>query len=330
MTFDIPPNITNAEPPLSLPCSEAEWRAPDPESWFLLHTSATAPPTPTFHNALQGLFSPDDHNIGIRYSHFGSFIMINAICSQLWARLKLRSAEPNIELTSIEFALDQWQRAWNADPDSSMSPTSPHGPLSFNASALYRMANIRIFRDYSRVKASFRMHDIARINQVMAEDVSGTGWERSQDMMRAIMPATLQLQIPIKMGIKLVARTAALIWSVEHVLCATETGTTFSIFSDSGLLLCDWLRTIENDPPGTVLGPEEQKALNLVKELLSEADISIRDGERLSAATLKVWAGTFDDVWVWGSIFLFIFDTNSSHPPLGQKFAAICARDPRG
>lgn len=227
MTFDIPPNITNAEPPLSLPCSEAEWRAPDPETWFVQHTSPSAPPTPTFHDAIRGLFS-DDQTVGIRFSHFGSFIMINAICSQLWARLKLRAAEPNIDLSSIELALDQWQRAWNADPDSSMSPTSPHGPLSFNASALYRMANIRIFRDYSRVKASFRMHDIARINQVMAEEVSGTGWERSQDMMRAIMPATLQLQIPIKMGIKLVARTAALIWSVEHVLCATETGMSLS------------------------------------------------------------------------------------------------------
>lgn len=68
----------------------------------------------------------------------------------------------------------------------------------------------------------------------------------------------------------------------------------------TGLLLSDWLRSIENDPPGTLLGREEQKALSLVKELLGEADISIRDGERLSAATLKVWAGTFDDVWVWG------------------------------
>jgi hypothetical protein len=224
MTFDIPSSITNAEPPLSLPCSEAEWRAPDPETWFVQHTSPSAPPTPAFRDALQSLFA-EDHN-GIRYSHFGSFIMINAICSQLWARLKLRGGEPDLDLSSIEIALDQWQRAWNADPDSSMSPTSPHGPLSFNASALYRMANIRIFRDYSRVKASFRMHDIARINQVMAEEISGTGWERSQDMMRAIMPATLQLQIPIKMGIKLVARTAALIWSVEHVFCATETGVT--------------------------------------------------------------------------------------------------------
>jgi hypothetical protein len=225
MTFDIPPAITNAEPPLSLPCSEAEWRAADPDSWFLLHTAPTAPPIPLYTDALQGLFQQDDSNIGIRYSHFGSFIMINAICCQLWVHVKLRAAEPHLNLHSIDFALDLWQRAWNADPDSSMSPTSPHGPLSFNASALYRMANIRIFRDYSRVKGSFRLHDIERIVQVMTEDASGSGWERNQDMMRAIMPATLQLQIPIKMGIKLVARTAALIWSVEHVLCATETGT---------------------------------------------------------------------------------------------------------
>jgi hypothetical protein len=68
-----------------------------------------------------------------------------------------------------------------------------------------------------------------------------------------------------------------------------------------GLLLCDWLRSIENDPSGTILSKEEQRAVNLIKELLSEADIAIREGERLSAATLRVWAGTFDDVWVWGS-----------------------------
>ena len=226
MTFEIPSTITNAEPRLSLPCSEAEWRAPDPDSWYVLHNSSNAPPTPAYNEALRDLFTPTSHPNPslIRYSHFGSFIMINAICSQLWAHLKLRTAEPEIKLTSIEYAIDQWQHAWGADPDCSMSPTSPHGPLSFNASALYRMANVRLFRDYSRVKASFRFLDIERIIPVMVEECSGNGWVRNQDMMRAVMPATLQLQIPIKMGIKLVARTAALIWSVEHVLCATESG----------------------------------------------------------------------------------------------------------
>jgi hypothetical protein len=226
MTFEIPSTIPNSEPELSLPCSEAEWQAPDPDSWFSLHNSPNAPPTPSYTDALHNLFAPtDDTNpVGIRYSHFGSFIMINAICSQLWTHLKVRAVDPHIKLTSIEFAINQWQRAWGADPDCSMSPTSPHGPLSFNASALYRMANVRLFRDYSRLKASFRSLDVERIIPVMADHISGTGWIRNQDMMRAIMPAILQLQIPIKMGIKLVARTAALMWSVEHVLCAIESG----------------------------------------------------------------------------------------------------------
>lgn len=228
MTFEIPSTITNAEPSLTLPCSEAEWQAADQETWFVLHNSPNTPPTPLYTDALRDLFTPtDDRNPGIRYSHFGSFIMINAICSQLWAHLKLRAAEPEIKLTSIEYAIDQWQRAWGADPDCSMSPTSPHGPLSFNASALYRMANVRLFRDYSRVKASFRSHDVDRIIPVMAETVSGSGWVRNEDMMRAITPAILQLQIPIKMGVKLVARTAALNWSVEHFLSAMESGILF-------------------------------------------------------------------------------------------------------
>ena len=71
-----------------------------------------------------------------------------------------------------------------------------------------------------------------------------------------------------------------------------------------GLLLCDWLRSIENQPAGTTLQREEQKVMTLVKELLAEVDISVGDGERLSAATLKIWAGTFDDIWVWGRIHL--------------------------
>jgi hypothetical protein len=228
MTFEIPSTITNAEPRLSLPCSETEWRASDPDSWHALHNSSNTPPTPIFTQALHDLFTHPSNSSqsvdpGIRYSHFGSFIMINAICSQLWTYLKLRTVEPDIKLTSIEYAIDQWQRAWGADPDCSMSPTSPHGPLSFNATALYRMANVRLFRDYSRVKASFRFLDAKKIVSVMVDECSGSG-VRNQAMMRAVIPAILQLQIPVKMGIKLVARTTALIWSVEHVLCATESG----------------------------------------------------------------------------------------------------------
>jgi len=67
-----------------------------------------------------------------------------------------------------------------------------------------------------------------------------------------------------------------------------------------GLLLCDWLRSIENGAAGTALTADEQKIVRLVKELLAEADLSFAEDEPLSAAILRVWVGTFDGLWVWG------------------------------
>ena len=95
------------------------------------------------------------------------------------------------------------------------------------------------------------------------------------------------------------------------------------------LLLCDWLRSIENEPTGTVRTKNEQKVLDLVKELLTDADISVGDGERLSAATLNVWAGTFDDVWVWGRTLSSSPSlSNNSHPFIGQSLAEIRGGNP--
>jgi len=93
----------------------------------------------------------------------------------------------------------------------------------------------------------------------------------------------------------------------------------------AGLLLCDWLRSIENEPSGTVLTKDEQRVLGFVKELLAEAGISVGDGERLSAATLNVWAGTFDDVWVWGRTNTHSQSlTDDSYARIGQSSTAIC------
>lgn len=43
-------------------------------------------------------------------------------------------------------------------------------------------------------------------------------------MIRALVPACISFQIPVKLGVKLVAQTAALFWSVEHVFCNFEVG----------------------------------------------------------------------------------------------------------
>jgi hypothetical protein len=48
---------------------------------------------------------------------------------------------------------------------------------------------------------------------------------RRSEMIRAIVPACISFQIPVKLGVKLVAQTAALFWSLDHVFCNFEAGT---------------------------------------------------------------------------------------------------------
>jgi hypothetical protein len=57
--------------------------------------------------------------------------------------------------------------------------------------------------------------------------LSGEPLQRTPSMIRALVPACVSFQIPVKLGVKLVAQTAALFWSVDHVFCNFEVGMPF-------------------------------------------------------------------------------------------------------
>ena len=127
-------------------------------------------------------------------------------------------------------------------------------------------------------------------------------FERNPDMIRALVPACVSLQIPVKMGVKLVAQTAALFWSVEHVFCNFEVGMPAS---HSGLtvalFLIQWLYSVEQDGIGGLTN-EESRVLSLLGDLLHEADPDADSQLPMSALLLVVWADQFDGVNVWGSL----------------------------
>jgi hypothetical protein len=58
----------------------------------------------------------------------------------------------------------------------------------------------------------------------MLRTLNDSTFIRKPEMIRALVPACVSLQIPVKMGMKLVAQTAALFWSVDHVFCNFEVG----------------------------------------------------------------------------------------------------------
>ena len=44
---------------------------------------------------------------------------------------------------------------WESEPQSSLSPDNPRGPILFNCTAMLRLAYIRLVSDYSPLRNSF-------------------------------------------------------------------------------------------------------------------------------------------------------------------------------
>jgi hypothetical protein len=238
MLLDIPTSMPLSEVNLPLPSSEEEWSADTAEEWETLHNSPDSPPTPSFKEAFESLFFGMIENIH-RYSEFGGYIIISGIQAAILNAYRI-SMTPAVstDWRKFDISLDAWQRSWNADPKShSTGPSSPFGAMAFNASAIYRATSIRRVRDYSkshslevtddRVKATVQFFDERVASEEMIKTLNDKSFHRTPEMIRALVPACVSLQIPVKMGMKLVAQTAALFWSVEHVFCNFEVGMSF-------------------------------------------------------------------------------------------------------
>jgi hypothetical protein len=136
----------------------------------------------------------------------------------------------------------------------------------------------------------------------MMKTLNDEAFTRRPEMIRALVPACVSLQIPVKMGMKLVAQTAALFWSVDHVFCNFEVGMVLMI-ADVALFLSQWLRSVERDGTAS-LNTDEARIVSLLRDLLFEADPDAHTSEPMSALLLTVWADQFDGVNVWGSMSL--------------------------
>ena len=157
----------------------------------------------------------------------------------------------------------------------------------------------------------------------MMKLLNDTSFRRTPEMIRALVPACVSLQIPVKMGMKLVAQTAALFWSVDHVFCNFEVGRFLFYFADIALFLAQWLRSIERDGTAS-LTSDESRIVSLLRDLLLEADPDADTRDPMSSILLTVWADQFDGVNVWGSILIHWPLLINSHPESGKDFQSRC------
>lgn len=230
IAYDMPPLLLTSEIKLCLPHSATAWKAESAAAW--LAQRRQSPPTNiTFHSALDRLFAKPPGSAGTSQgpamSSLGNYILIHAIIQQIFfARQTSSTSYPQTlhngllpqAQDELGQALKLWQSNWELTPESSLDPSNPYGPVAFNSTALLRLAYIRLHSDLGPCRR-LDTRDPVRI----AEALKGARLlERSSRLSRAVLQSAHALSIPIKIGVKYVARTQTFSWSIQHGLCNLE------------------------------------------------------------------------------------------------------------
>lgn len=302
IVYDTPPPILNSELNINLPSLEISWAARTEKDWQ--ETRKKAEPEVAFQSCFSHLFAKESEANNMRpkgCSSLGGYILILALIQHIYFLREMAKRKapfdqgpaPN-DIADVEQALKNWQHRWYMDPESSFGPGSPQGPISFNATALLRMAYIRLTVDVGHWRA-LNTHDG---EEIAASIHRSPELEPSHKLTRAALYSAHALSIPVKIGVNIVARNQAFAWSLQHSLCALE----------CAFVLSKWLIAIQHRSPGVPLGEDETRLLTYVTDMVAEADSGYHfDSQSELTATLpdlcirvvQIWAKLLSGVAVW-------------------------------
>ncbi|CRG84136.1 hypothetical protein PISL3812_01463 [Talaromyces islandicus] len=263
-----------------LPCDEREWNAETPEQWLMaqMTNSERWPHSSAILQRLADNSLPVPQQIGM----FSCHIVMSLISQKVMLFRKCCSPTyPGFaDLCQHYFhILRRWQIMWESEPEASLTPDHPGGPILFNCTALLRLAYIRLAVDYSPIRAAFTLpttlEDIAdRINVLPLPT-------RCSQTTRAVLHACLALRIPVHLGLKVVSRSSFWVWSVQHALC----------YFDCALLLGQWLQMMQHTQD---ISQEEQNVLDLAHQIV---DVSVTGSSRATRSTRSIDPAHLLDLW---------------------------------
>ncbi|GAB7349595.1 hypothetical protein MBLNU459_g0284t1 [Dothideomycetes sp. NU459] len=302
IVYNIPPLILNSELQMTLPSGAAEFRATDANEWREARKSAIK--STTFQDALGRLFSRGGRDITEWNSSLGNYILIHAIIQHIFfirqtAKCRFNSDGDLLseEVSSLEQALRNWQAGWRRNPESSLDPMDPNGPVAFNSTALLRLAYIRLNVDIGPGRAL----DSRDPQQIANAFRDSPPIKRTPKLVRAVLHSAHALSIPVKIGVRLVAQTQTFIWSIQHSLCSCE----------CAFLLSKWLEALSVPKPEPAVSEDERRIAMLVKTMLDETEFAVPSGlsldspamvRHLSAGVLRVWATIFRGGQTWAIV----------------------------
>ncbi|KAL2844910.1 hypothetical protein BJX68DRAFT_137708 [Aspergillus pseudodeflectus] len=285
IVYDIPPPILNSEINIHLPSREKDWEAATDEEWQQARSNHEA--EPHFQSIFASLFSAQREESQQHCSSLGSYTLILALIQHIYflrtvAKGKLQDDQmlSPADMAEVERALKNWQLGWTHDPEAFLGPGSPLGPISFNSTALLRMAYIRLNVDLGPCRA-LTTHDPQEIAMSMYHSPP---LARNRRLTRAVLYSAHALSIPVKIGVNIVAHNQAFSWSLQHSLCALE----------CAFVISKWLMAIQpHVSEGTVDDEEEARLYTYIVDMATEAEAGSEmdsSSNALCSRVVRIWA----------------------------------------
>lgn len=319
ITWNVPPLILNSELKLDLPDPGNEWKAPNAEIWKKLRSQNT-PSTVSFQIAFSRLFNRSAQDTPAPVSPLGNYVLIHGIIQQIFFARQLSLVWPAADeaslryedVTILERGLKSWKAGWKRDPQSSLDPQNPNGPIAFTSTALLGLAYIRLHIDMGPLR-----HLETRDSNQIAQALHNTApIRRDPRLTPALLHCAHALSIPVRLGIDFVAKTQTFFWSIQHSLCSLE----------CAFLLSKWLHSLSRIIPDQLppLSEHERKLLVWVRNILEETDMVVPlDGDAgdtrvvnqsqellederkirgLAVSVVRVWSKTFKGNTSWAIV----------------------------
>lgn len=266
---NMPPKILNSEvSSLYLPWPEELWRASSASEWNILRSKW--PHCVSFGDGYSQLFrNKPIYQESFSLSSFGNLVLIHGLFQHIYLAWEAsfyvpvssedqHTSLPVEFLTKLHTALRRWQKNWEKSSDPSITPLSPKGPLGFNATAIFRIACIRLHFNLG----PHRSLGTGDPEAIASAFCNAPRPAQTPQIYHAVLQSIHALSIPVRLGVEYVARTQTLTWSTIHSLCNLE----------CALFLCKWLETLASDP--TYIHRDTRRLLRIITSVLREADLA--------------------------------------------------------
>lgn len=288
IAYNTPPQILNVEMGTLLPSCIEAWKTTTAEAF---HHTASYHREYHFQEALSLLLQ----GVVVPLSSFANYLLIHALLQQITiahSDAKESSLQP-ATLKRFEHALRTWQSSWELTYEATLDPLSEKGPLGLNATALLRLAYIRLNSNLGSWKALLSRQP----NHLGTENMS---LDRTPQVDVAVLHAAHALSIPVRLGIGLVTHTRFAFRSIEHSLSSLE----------CVWLLNNWLgimSLVVKQYGLAGLRSSERRLLDIITGIVQETSLSgtLNTSEddwfrfqQMATITVRLWAQIFQGVHV--------------------------------